>query len=110
MCERVCVLFIYLFIYLNQDKEGNVLFHDTLNIFSIWLYGVGHIMVKEHSCNVGGNPLSPLHRQQDLFYMHHPTGRMHIPLLHQSSSTDWNEKFISYKHLKTSKLLKKYFT
>ena len=27
-------------------KEGNVLFNDALNIFYVWLYGVGH-MVKE---------------------------------------------------------------
>ena len=29
-------------------KEGNVLFNDALNIFYLWLYGIGH-MVKYHS-------------------------------------------------------------
>ena len=32
----------------SERKEGNVLFNDTLNIFYLRLYGVGH-MVKYHS-------------------------------------------------------------
>ena len=32
----------------NKRKEGNVLFHDTLNTFYLRLYGVRH-MVKDHS-------------------------------------------------------------
>ena len=39
-------------------KEGNVLFHDALNTFYLWLYGVGH-MVEDHSDNERGNPLPP---------------------------------------------------
>ena len=30
------------------NKEGNVLFNDTLNTFYLQLYGIGH-MVKDHS-------------------------------------------------------------
>ena len=32
----------------NLNKEGNVLFNNTLNTFNLWLYGVRH-MVKDHS-------------------------------------------------------------
>ena len=39
-------------------KEGNVLFNDALNTFSLRLYGVGH-MVKDHSNSERGNPLPP---------------------------------------------------
>ena len=39
-------------------KEGNVLFNDTLNIFYLRLYGVGH-MVKDHSDSEIGNLLLP---------------------------------------------------
>ena len=37
----------YLLLY-GKKEEGNVLFNDTLNIFYLQLYGVGH-MVKCHS-------------------------------------------------------------
>ena len=40
------------------NKEGNVLFNDTLNTFYLRLYGVGH-MVKDHSDSERGNPLPP---------------------------------------------------
>ena len=30
-------------------KEGNVLFNESLNTFYLRLYGVRHIMVKDHS-------------------------------------------------------------
>ena len=30
------------------NKEGNVLFNDTLNTFYLWLYGIRHIG-KDHS-------------------------------------------------------------
>ena len=41
-------------------KEGNVLFNDALNTFFILrLYGVRHIMVKDHSDSERGNPLPP---------------------------------------------------
>ena len=36
-------------------KEGNVLFNDALNTFSLRLCGVGH-MVKDHSDSERGNP------------------------------------------------------
>ena len=39
-------------------KEGNILFNDALNTFSLRLYGVGH-MVKDHSDSERGNPLPP---------------------------------------------------
>ena len=39
-------------------KEVNVLFNDTLNIFYLRLYGIGH-MVKDHSDNERGNLLQP---------------------------------------------------
>ena len=42
-----------------ERKEGNVLFNDALNTFYLRLYGVGH-MVKDHSDNKRGNPLSPI--------------------------------------------------
>ena len=41
-------------------QEGNVLFNDALDIFLIWLYGIGDV-VKDHSCSERGNLLPPLH-------------------------------------------------
>ena len=41
-----------------SEKEGNVLFNDTLNTFYLRLYGVRHI-VKDHSDSERGNPLLP---------------------------------------------------
>ena len=40
-------------------KEGSVLFNDALNTFYLRLYGVRHIMVKDHSDNERGNQLLP---------------------------------------------------
>ena len=40
-------------------KEGNVLFNDALNTFYLWLYGIRHIMVKDHPDSKKGNPLLP---------------------------------------------------
>ena len=40
------------------NKEGNVLFNDTLNTFYLRLYGVRHV-VKNHSDRERGNPLPP---------------------------------------------------
>ena len=81
--------------YFIQDgkggKEGNVLFNDALNTFYVWLYGVRH-MVKDHSDSERGNPLQP-HRI--LFPINSKGSFICIiprPLLHQSSSTGWNEK------------------
>ena len=31
-----------------NGKEGNVLLNDALNTFYLWLYGVRHIIVKDH--------------------------------------------------------------
>ena len=39
-------------------KKGNVLFNDALNIFYLWLHGVGH-MVTDQSDNEKGSPLPP---------------------------------------------------
>ena len=41
-------------------KEGNVLFHNTLNTFYLWLYGVRH-MVKNHSESERG--------RKEMFYL-----------------------------------------
>ena len=43
---------------LNARKEGSVLFNDALNLFYLWLYGVGY-MVKDYSDSKTGNPLLP---------------------------------------------------
>ena len=47
------------FSYFSFRKEGNVLFNDALNTFYLQLYGVIHIMVKDHSESERGNPLPP---------------------------------------------------
>ena len=39
--------------------ERNVLVNDALNTFYLRLYGVRHIMVKDHSDSEKGNPLPP---------------------------------------------------
>ena len=44
--------------YLNERKEGNVLFNDALNTLYLRLYGIRH-MVKDHSDSKRGNPLPP---------------------------------------------------
>ena len=41
-----------------SNKEGNVLFNNTLNTFYLRLYGVRH-MVKDHTDSKRGNPLLP---------------------------------------------------
>ena len=41
-------------------RKGNVLCTDALSTFHLWLYGIRH-MVKDHSDNLRGNPLSPRH-------------------------------------------------
>ena len=58
------------------------------------------IMVKDHSDSERGNPLAPLHgllfliSSNGSFICTIPDTGYHIPwpLLHQSWSTDWNEK------------------
>ena len=39
----------------NIRKEGIVLFNDDLYTFYLWLYGVRHNMVKDHSKSERGN-------------------------------------------------------
>ena len=41
-----------------EDKKEMFLFNDVVNIFYLWLYGIGH-MVKDHSDSERGNPLQP---------------------------------------------------
>ena len=42
-----------------MEKEGRVLFNNTLNTFYLRLYGVRH-MIKDDSDSEKGNPLPPL--------------------------------------------------
>ena len=66
----------YLWLY---RKEGNVLFNDALNTFYLRLYSVRH-MVKDHSDSERGNPLLPhgllFPISSNVFNMHHPTDRI----------------------------------
>ena len=43
----------------SSGKEGSVLFNDALNTFYLRLYGVRHIMVKDHSDSERRNLLPP---------------------------------------------------
>ena len=70
--------------------------HSTHSILR--LYGVGH-MVKDHSDSERGNPLLPHGllfpiNSKVVFICTIPQTGLHIqrPLLHQSWSTDWNER------------------
>ena len=81
-----------------RGKEGNVLFNNALNTFSLRLYGVRHI-VKDHSYSERGNPLPPHGllfpiNSKGSFICAIPQAGLHIPwpLLHQLWSTGWNEK------------------
>ena len=58
--KNVYTLLVHEDIFLKQivERERNVLFNDTLNIFYLRLYGVRH-MVKDHSDSERGNPLPP---------------------------------------------------
>ena len=86
-------------------KEGNVLFNDELSTFYLRLYGVRH-MVKDHSDSKRGNPQLP-HRlllsihSKGSFICTIPQTGYHIPrpLLHQSWSTGWNEKYLKMRAL-----------
>ena len=88
------------FIYGYMEREKCFLFNDTLNTFYLWLYGVRH-MVKDYSDSERGNPLPPLHgllfsiSSKGSFICTIPQTGQHIPqpLLHQSWSTGWNEKY-----------------
>ena len=76
-----------------RERVRIFLFNDALNTFYLRLYGVIH-MVKDHSDSEKGNPLPP-HRLllsinskgSFICIIPHTTA-----LLHQSWSTDWNEK------------------
>ena len=55
-------------------------FNNALNTFYLWLYGIGYIMVKDHSDNQRGNLLVPLHGIFFLinsiwFYLYAPSHR-----------------------------------
>ena len=88
-----------------RRKEGKVLFNDALNTFYLWLYGVRH-MSKDHSDSEKGNPLPP-HRlllsinSKGSFICTIPQ-----PLLHQSWSTGWNEKYCVRKPAREITLMK----
>ena len=81
-------------------KEGKVLL-NALNTFYLRLYDIGH-MVKDHSDSERGNLLPP-HRlrfpinSKGSFICTIPQTGLHIPqpLLHQSWSTGWNEKYLN---------------
>ena len=82
-----------------REREKNVLLNDALNTFYLRLYGVRH-MVKDHSDNEKGNPLPPQRlllsiNSKGSFICTIPQTGYHIPrpLLHQSWSTGWNEKY-----------------
>ena len=87
----------YLRLYGVRERERNVLFNDTLNIFYLWLYGVRH-MVKDHSDSEKGNLLLPHgllfpNSSKSSFICTIPDRIAHTrPLLHQSWSTGWNKK------------------
>ena len=81
-------------------------FNDALNTFYLRLYGVGP-MVKDYSDNERGNPLPP-HGQlfpissKSSFICSIPQTGYHIPrpLLHQSWSTGWDEKYLNGSTMK----------
>ena len=62
------------------NKEGIVLFNDTLNTFYIRLYGVGH-MVNDRSDSERGNPLLP----HGLLFRLEASVRLHAPLHNHNS-------------------------
>ena len=53
------ITFLNVIVSLLVKRERNVLFNDALNTFYLRLYGVRHIMVKDHSDSEKGNPLPP---------------------------------------------------
>ena len=93
------VSFIWNALLTERYTEGNVLFNDALNTFYLRLYGVRH-MVKDHSDSEKGNPPAP-HRllfpinSKNYFICTIPHTGSYIPrpLIHQSRSTGWNEKY-----------------
>ena len=66
-----------------RKEEGNVLFNDTLSIFYLWLYCIGH-MVKATTW------ATHFDQQQAIFYIHHPTDRIvHTNLFVAPVVEDW---------------------
>ena len=86
-----------------EQKEGRkemiyLTTHSTQ--FILWLYGVGH-MVKDHSDSERRNPLPPhgllfpINSKVSFICTIPQTGKyIPQPLLHQSWSTGWNEKYL----------------
>ena len=76
-------------------KEGNVLFYDADNTFYLRLYGVKHMVnvysvrAETRCCHIGYSIL--LAARVILYASSHR--QIPRPLLHQSWSTDWNEKY-----------------
>ena len=93
-------------LFVRGRKERNVLFNDPLNTFYLQLYGVGH-MVKDHSDRERGNPLPPHGllfpiSSKGSFICTIPETGYHMPrpLLQQSWSTGWNEKYFNGSTMK----------
>ena len=84
---------------LQGRKEGNVLFNDALNTFYLRLSGVTH-MVKDHS-DSEREETRCFHMSYSfrlaarvlLYASSHRQDNITRPLLHQSWSTGWNEKY-----------------
>ena len=87
-------------------KKGNVLFNDTLNTFYIWLYIVGH-----SNCERGKllqtlhELLFPISKGSFICIITQTGEHPPQPLLHQSWSTGWNEKYVSGFTMKDQFLL-----
>ena len=83
-----------------MNKEGNVLFNDTLSTFYLQLYGIRH-MVKDHSER--GNPLLPHGllfpiNSNVFFNMHHPTYRItHTTFFVTPVEDNWLERELMTK-------------
>ena len=58
-CYACVFISTCIFLYVRRERERNVLFNDALNTFYLRLYGVRHIMVKDHSDIEKGKPLPP---------------------------------------------------
>ena len=72
---RICLLWLR-----ERERERNVLFNNALNTFYLRIYGVRHMVKKDHYDSEKGHPLPP-HRlllsiNSKFFYMHHPTHRI----------------------------------
>ena len=66
---------------MNETEGRNALFNDALNTFYLRLYGVGHIIVKDHSDSERGKPLPPhglLFRLAVIVILYAPSHRQDI--------------------------------